>query len=219
MSRIFLNVTLCALGLGLGLNTAAKAHPHVFVDASTGFVVSDDGALQALRISWTYDAFTTLFLFDALDLDKDRDGALDEADYAVIVQGETDWPPEYKGDVYLEVAGQDHPLGRPENAVASMADNKITVAFDLPLAAPATLGEAEVILRLYDPGFYYDYTILPASEDEGLPTGCKSELVSFKPDSMSSDMLIMLGTLSRDEMPAQDNVGRLFTDEVILTCG
>ena len=45
------------------LGGPAKAHPHVFVDARTGFIFGTGGQLEALRISWTYDEFTTLILF------------------------------------------------------------------------------------------------------------------------------------------------------------
>ena len=42
----------------------ALAHPHIFVDAKAGFRFNDAGQVEGFRISWTYDAFTTLFLFD-----------------------------------------------------------------------------------------------------------------------------------------------------------
>ena len=35
------------------LGGTAKAHPHVFVDARTGFIFGTDGQLEALRISWS----------------------------------------------------------------------------------------------------------------------------------------------------------------------
>ncbi|WP_375342745.1 DUF1007 family protein [Salipiger aestuarii] len=47
----------------------AGAHPHIFVDARTGLLVNERGQLDVLRVSWTCGAFTTLFLFDVLDLD------------------------------------------------------------------------------------------------------------------------------------------------------
>ena len=73
------------------LRQPCASHPHVFVDARTGFHFDAQGRLTALRITWTYDAFTSLKLFDILDLDKDNDGLLDDADRAAIVAGETEW--------------------------------------------------------------------------------------------------------------------------------
>lgn len=201
------------------LGSDAKAHPHIFVDARTGFLFTEDGHLRGLRVSWTYDAFTTLFLFDVLDLDKDGDGSLDNSDQAAIVAGETDWPPEYNGDVYLELAGQDRSLTRPQNATARMEDDRITVAFDLPLAQPADVSGNAAILRLYDPVFYYAYTILSDGQlPQPLPSNCDAEVNPFEPDAAAAALQSQLAVLSREETPEQDNVGRLFSDEVSLTC-
>ena len=84
MLRNFWVLLFCVMCLG----DPARAHPHVFVDARTGFIFADNGQLVALRISWTYDEFTTLVLFDTLNLDQDGDGQLNDADRAAIANAE-----------------------------------------------------------------------------------------------------------------------------------
>ncbi|MEL7117173.1 MAG: DUF1007 family protein [Pseudomonadota bacterium] len=196
---------------------AVQSHPHVFVDAETGFHFNADGQLVGLRITWTYDAFTSLMLFDILDLDRDNDGALDEADRAAIVAGETTWAEDYRGDTYLEMNGADIRLARPEGGRAWMTADRISVAFDLPLAAPLAPGaEAELVLRLYDPSYYYAYTVTGLKAD--VPDACTAEVVPFKPDTAAAELQAKLAALSREETPTQDNVGRLFADEVRLSC-
>ncbi len=140
------------VALLLGLNGPVQAHPHIFVDAEAGFLFDAAGRLDALRISWRYDEFATLFMFDTLNLDTDGDGTLNDADRAAIVAGETEWPPEYEGDVYLDVAGEKRTLTRPANASAEMGADRIIVHFDLPLADPVDMSATEATLRLYDPG-------------------------------------------------------------------
>jgi len=213
--RNFWNLFLFVMCLG----GPAGAHPHVFVDARAGFIFGTDGRLQALRISWTYDEFTTLILFETLNLDQDGDGQLNDADRAAVIKGETNWEPEYQGDVYFEVAGQDYPLGRPKAAAVTLSNNQIEVSFDLPLSQPVRIDDTPVSLRLYDPNFYYAYTILPAIDPVALPKGCQAQIVSFKPDDVASALQENLAALGREETPAQQNVGRLFSDEVRLTCG
>ena len=199
--------------------TAAWAHPHVFVDARAGFLFNTGAELQALRISWTYDALTSLFLLDALDLDRDGDGQLDDADRAAIVAGETEWPPEFKGDVYLELEGEDRPLTRPQNAAARMEDGLISVVFDLPLGAPVALSGGAAVLRLYDPGFYYAYTILDGGPlSEGLPDTCAVQIIAFEENEATAELQAELRALSQEEVPDQDNVGRLFADEIVVSC-
>jgi ABC-type uncharacterized transport system substrate-binding protein len=205
--------------VALCLGGPAKAHPHVFVDARTGFIFGADGQLEALRISWTYDEFTTLILFESLNLDQDGDGQFNDADHAAIIEGETNWDSAYRGDVYLELSGQDYPLGRPEAAVVTLNNNQVEVSFDLPLSQPIRIDTAPVFLRLYDPFFYYAYTIVPPTDPSDLPEGCQALIVAFEANTAESALQDKLAALGLDEIPAVENVGRLFSDEVRLTCG
>ncbi len=75
-------------------------------------------------------------MFETLELDLDQDGQLNDADRVKILEGETNWPQDYKGDIYLEVLGQDYPLGRPKAAAVKLNANQIEVIFDLPLSKP-----------------------------------------------------------------------------------
>ena len=201
------------------LGGVTKAHPHVFVDARTGFVFGSDRQLEAIKVSWRYDEFTTLVLFETLELDLDQDGQLNDADRVKILEGETNWPQDYKGDIYLEVLGHDYPLGRPEAAAVTLNANQIEVSFDLPLSQPIRIETAPVFLRLYDPFFYYAYTIVPPTDPTDLPEDCQAQIVPFEPNAADSALQDKLAALGREDMPAVGNVGRLFSDEVQLTCG
>ncbi len=188
------------------LGGTAKAHQHVFVDARTGFYFGTDGQLEALRISWTYDEFTTLILFESLNLDQDGDGQFNDADRAAIIEGETNWDRAYKGDVYLELAGQDYPLGRPEAAGVTLNNNQVEVSFDLPLSHSVRIDNTPVYLRLYDPFFYYAYTILPAINPPNLPEDCQAQIVPFEPKAAESALQDKMAALGREDIPAVENL-------------
>lgn len=197
----------------------ASAHPHVFVSAKAGFHVDENGMLTGLHISWTYDPFTTLFMFDVLDLDADFDGVLIAQDYAAILQGETQWADGYVGDTYLEVDGTVSPHLNPVNAEAVYADDEITVRFDLPLIDHVDVRGKYVKLMLYDPSYYYAYTVIDLIQPSPLPDFCTAELDPFELGGEFTPLAIALSELSRDQTPQQENVGRLFSDEVTLSCG
>lgn len=209
-------VLACLAVALLRLAGPAAAHPHIFVDATAGFHFDGDGRLTALRITWTYDAFASLVLFDQLALDPDRDGKLDDADRAAIVAGETEWQPGYDGDVHLDLDGQPVAMGRPRNGRAWMEQGRVSVAFELPLAAPlAAPGGAR--LRLYDPFYYYDYAMTGPQDHEQGP--CVARIDRFEPDAATAKVQSQLAALSREEVPEQADVGALFADEVVLSCG
>ena len=138
------------------LGGVTKAHPHIFVDARTGFILGSDQQLERIKISWRYDEFTTLVLFETLELDQDQDGQLNDADRVKILEGETNWPKGYKGDIYLEVLGQDYPLGRPKAAAVMLNANQIEVSFDLPLSQPIRIETAP-----YSCGFMIHFFTTP----------------------------------------------------------
>ena len=215
MSHKFWSIIIVMMCLG----EPAKAHPHVFVDARTGFIFGTDGLLEALHISWTYDEFTTLILFESLNLDPDGNGQFNDADRAAIIDGETKWSHTYKGDVYLELAGQDYPLGRPEAAAVRLSGNQVEVSFDLPLLQPVRIDNAPVFLRLYDPFYYYAYSIVPPIAHANLPEDCQLQILSFEPSAAESTLQEKLAALGREDIPALENIGRLFSNEVQLTCG
>lgn len=207
---------LLALPLLL-LPASARAHPHVFVDAGAGFVTDTEGRLSALRIVWLYDAFTTLVLYEQLGLDPDGDGLLDAADLAAVAAGETDWPPDYAGDTYLWKGVSPVALARPVQASARMVGDRVEVAFDLPLAEPLPLAGSELSLKLYDPGYYYAYSMQPAAAPD-LPAGCRADLIPFRPDDASAELLAALSALSAEETPDDPEIGARFADEVRLRC-
>lgn len=204
-------ICLCVSGI-------SHAHPHVFVKAKAGFQLDANNHLQALRISWRYDAFTTLYLFDALDLDSDGDGQLNDADRAAIVTAETDWAPDYNGDVHLALAGEAQKLMRPQNAVAQLINGEITVSFDLPLQNPAAMTAQRASLRLYDPAYYYAYSVGVDSNSQSMDMPCQASAIPFEPDEAAAETLWTLSTLSREEAPSEPNIGARFADEILLTC-
>ncbi|PTE20430.1 hypothetical protein C5F48_17495 [Cereibacter changlensis JA139] len=198
-----------ALALSAG---PVLAHPHVFVDASAAFVFDGD-SLTELRITWLYDAFTTLVLYDQLDLDHDRDGKLDAQDLERVAHGETDWPPEYEGDTYLWVGGVKQPLGRPANGVARMVGDRVEVSFDLPLAEARATEGLRASLKLYDPAYYYAYTVVGAAADR-----CEAQVIPFQPDAAERALQEELNALSQEEMPEDPMIGARFADGIALTC-
>lgn len=191
----------------------ARAHPHVFIDATAAFQFNPAGELNAVEITWIYDAFTSLTLIAMLDLDSDNDQILTDADRARIVQAQTIWPDDFAGDTYLETGGQSVPLGRPINGASDMRDGRIAVSFELPLLEPLAV-TAPVELRLYDPSYYYSYATTVAGEAHG----CAVALEPFEPSAATSGLQAKLMKLSREETPEQENVGRLFADVLRLTC-
>jgi ABC-type uncharacterized transport system substrate-binding protein len=74
-------------------------------------------------------------------------------------------------------------------------------------------------LRLYDPFFYFAYSIVPAIDPTDLPEECQAQIVPFEPNAAESALQDKLAALGREDIFSVENVGRLFSDKVQLTCG
>jgi len=200
------------------LAAPVEAHPHIFVDADGGYVFNDAGQLVGVRVFWLYDAYSTLFLYETLDLDKDGDGELDQADLEKVRQGETTWDRGYEGDTYLWIDGQKQMLSRPLKTSARMIEGRIGVSFELHLQKPQDIGRRSASLKLYDPTYYYAYSILGDGRIFGNASGCHLRVNRFNPDEQTAALQKELSTLSRDEAPENLNIGAKFAEEIALQC-
>ena len=192
--------------------TSVHAHPHVFVDTNVEFVVNSS-QLTALRINWRYDEFTSLVLFDTLDLDPDGDGQFDDEDRQKVVRGETHWDDGYDGDIHLSSGDMPVAMGKPHSGEAEFREGRVALTFELPLAQP--IEAATATLKLFDPFYYYAYRVLEGSVDGD---GCQLTLIPFAADAASAKLQDELAKLSREEFPDDENVGERFADTLRLSC-
>lgn len=200
------------------LSPRVNAHPHIFVDAEGGFLFNSAGELEGVQVFWLYDAFTTLYLYDALDLDKDGDGKLDNADLETIRRGETDWPSDYEGDTYLWIDGQKQKLSRPMASSSRMIGDRVGVEFELHLDGPQDMAGRSASLKLYDPGYYYAYSIPGEGKILGNAGDCNVRVNRFDPDAQTAKLQKELSALSREETPEDTEIGALFAEEIVLKC-
>lgn len=193
-------------------STAARAHPHVFMDSDLRLMRDAAGAVTALEVVWTYDAFYSLSLIADMGLDADGDGEMSDADMAALQEVDRHWQPGFAGDTYVTAAGQEVALSPPRDHVVTYVDGRIVSRFLRDLATPVT-GGLEV--RNYDPGYYIEYTIRGFDA-----AGCTS--VVEAPDLSAADQALQaeLAKLPPDqdaeaEFPA---VGALFAQVVRVSC-
>src|SRR5690606_5601131 len=78
LTRIAASI-LAALVLVLAA-TAARAHPHVFIDARAEIVFDAEGRVAAIRHVWQFDEGFSIYATQGLD--EDGDGKLSDAELA-----------------------------------------------------------------------------------------------------------------------------------------
>ncbi|MEM8976467.1 MAG: DUF1007 family protein [Pseudomonadota bacterium] len=212
---------LTAIALTLFILAQAKpvqAHPHVFVDAKIGLVVSEDRRLEAIRIVWLFDAFHTLYILSFDGITPTAEGGLTQAAKAQLSKSYTDWQRGFDGFAKLLIGGELIKLDIPSNVEASLVAGQLEVSFTRALPNPISLRDAAAQIAVYDETYYHAVTVAEPPDFQGDALKCKSTLIPFNPDAQDRDVQETLSKLNRDEMSAVDGIGASFADRITFSC-
>lgn len=207
MVKLFLPA---ALALSLAASQT-QAHPHIFVETGLTLMADESGRLVGVEVSWTYDDFFSLLLFEDMGLDADGDGQLTDAEMAKLDGFDLNWVEGYQGDLYVSADGGPLDLAPPEGRGTAVVDGKI-VTRHFRAFAPVT---GTVVLKAYDPTFYTAYDMQGGVD---VPERCN---VTVQPADLDSAYTMVEEALyANPAMPEDDfpEVGEAFADVVEVTC-
>lgn len=208
-------------GLALAVATAggpAIAHPHVFMGGGVDFVMRDSTVLEALEVTWVYDAFETLYILSYHELSLNEDGGLDEEDRLELVRQRSDWPEDFDGSAHLSVDGALQALEWPENLDAHLIDGQLTMTFTRTLSEPLDLSQRDAEIAFYESTYFFAFSITQEPRLLGGADACAADVIQFDPTAKTTALKKLLAMLSREETPADENVGAYFADKIALTC-
>jgi len=212
--------TCAALGLAGPLATPALAHPHEFVEARLTFDLDDTGSLTRIGVEWRYDEFTSMLILGDLGLNPAAE-ALTPEETAALSGFDTNWAPDFNGDLWPYFGEDPIPMGPPRDATARLEDGQIVSQHWRAVEAPVDPTAGDLIVRIYDPEYYVAYSIGDANSVEGR-ADCRVRI--FVADLAQAEGRLQAAL---DEMMAggvtdlEDNfpaVGRDFADEARLDC-
>lgn len=213
-------LTLCAAGLLCAPGAASVAHPHVFIDAAAALIFNEEGALAALRIGWSYDAFYSLVMIEDRGLDADGDGTPEVAQLEAFAGKDVDWAAGFPGDVVLSVDGEAVALLPPIRHRALFENGRIITTHVRPLETPVAV-TMPVTLQIYDPSYFvaYDVPVLPSIEGGDACKLARSRADTSRAQAEYGDKLAAVD-VSDDPFEAVDlgDIGVLFADSFTMTC-
>lgn len=193
----------------------AGSHPHIFVDTALKVIVSDAGQLEAIEITWAYDEFYSLLIFEDRGLDSDYDGALTAEELAKLQGFDMAWTEGFEGDTYLTRDGAGLEMGAPVHLATVVADGRITTRHRRALVQPQAADG--VVIKAYDPGYYTAYTMTGGLEVSG---GCQGSITPPDLDAAYTKVEELLYAMPADQAEeAYPEVGEAFADTVRLSCG
>ena len=155
--------------IGLLLSTAfaalaftasdARAHPHVWIDVSLELRFESQ-VLRGMRVTWVFDEYYSAFAVQ--DFDSNGNGKLDAEELAVLDQGHEGLG-EYSYFTHLKVGNglalENLKVETVENFKASMMEDRLVYAFDVPLPEGLNPRESRVGVGFYDETYYIDLNV------------------------------------------------------------
>ena len=136
----------------------AKAHPHVWIDATAIFVVAD-GAVTGIRMEWRFDEFFSASLFD--EFDKNRNHRFEPDEIAALEQGAFANTAKQNYFTFIKAGGKTVATA-PAAEFTARVDGKVVVySFLLPLAQPIDPRRTVLTVTTYEDTYYID--VAPAA--------------------------------------------------------
>ncbi|NVK12571.1 MAG: DUF1007 family protein [Rhodobacteraceae bacterium] len=203
------------LALAMAAPQGAAAHPHIFVDTGLKLEITGDGQLQAVEITWAYDEFYSLLIFEDRELDSDFDGSLTAEELAQLQGFDLAWSEGFQGDTYLTLGGAALGLGAPVHLSTEVKDGRITTRHRRVLTQPQAADG--VVIKAYDPTYYTAYTVNQGLQVSG---GCQGSITPPDLDQAYTMVEELLYAMPADQAEeAYPEVGEAFADTVRLSCG
>ena len=191
--------------------SGAAAHPHVFTDTELRVFI-EDGRAVAVEVTWTYDDFFSLLIFEDMGLDPDGDTQLTEEELARLRGFDLEvWPEGFEGDLYAYAAGEKVALGHPEVTGIAVEDGRI-VSRHVRSLPDVPAGTLEMLQ--YDPTYYVAYTLVPPVATEG---GCEARVTPHDPEAAAAALEKEMTTVPED-MFEQVLIGVHYADRIGFAC-
>ena len=209
MTRPLLKVGFLALGLGL---SAAEAHPHVWVTATSELVYAPDGSFTGVRHAWAFDDMFSTYALQGIE--PKQKGVYTREDLAPLAQTNVESLKEFAYFTFAKVSGKKQKFAEPVDYYLEHKDGVLTLHFFLPLKTPVKSSELSV--EVFDPTYFIDFSF--ADKDPvrlvGAPPACK--LAFQRP----SDGTATAQRLSEDNFASGDNsnYGAMFANKIAVTC-
>jgi ABC-type uncharacterized transport system substrate-binding protein len=208
---------LVCLALAAALPLAARAHPHIFVDAGFAVTRDGDGRPVSVEVTWLYDELYTLILLQDYGLDPDFDLLLTEEEVAATLGFDLNWSAGFEGGLVIRQGGRRLELGPPEPVSLELVEPgqfRTTHRRAITGAAPG-----DFAVQIYDPAFYIAFEMILPSQVRDAPA-CQTTLVRADLDAAYAALEAAIEDIG-GAVSAEDNfppVGAHFADRIEVTC-
>jgi len=139
--------------LATGSPSPAAAHPHVWIDAVTTFVVKA-GMVTGIRVEWTFDEFFSTTLLD--DFDVNRDKRFDAKEIAALEKDAFGRTAAQGYFTFVKVDGAALKGLAAKEFTARVDKGIVHYSYLLPFPHPVDPRKAALTVTYYEDSYYID---------------------------------------------------------------
>ena len=203
---LFLALTLCA--------PIAQAHPHVFVTTRLVLELNTDQEVTGVTMTWEYDDFFTLLIFEDMGLDPDADGVLSDRELDQLMGFDLiEWPEGFEGDLYLTSHGRKIEMPRPVPHDIAVRDGKIIATQKRSIPDVPADG---LVIRQYDPTYYVAYDLSGGIE---VPAPCGVRIIAPDLEAAEAEIARLSKQSQSGDVFMEVELGHLYASRAVVSCG
>lgn len=189
------------------------AHPHAWIDLRSQVLLDEQGHVRALRLDWMFDDYYTVAISEDVDSNEQQSD-----DFWTDLAGRNLSNLEEHGYfTVVKIDGEPVAVGKVEHYKAGLRDHRMWMRFDIPLKEAIDPRAHEVTFAVFDPSYYIEIVHL---EDDIIAfdgvgaDACAGDIIQPAP---TFEQVSLASALDREET-AEDGLGELFAETVVLRC-
>ena len=204
-------LALLLLGGALGAKQA-RAHPHVWITASSELLYAADGTITGVRHAWTFDDMFSTYALQGIET-KNK-GVYSREELSSLAQTNVESLKEYGFFTFARADGKKEKFQEPVDYYLEFKDAALTLYFTLPLKTPVK--PKELVLEVFDPSFFIDFTLAEKNPIKlvGAPAACQMKFERPNDGSAGAQKIGEQNFLSG----ANSNYGAMFANKVTVDC-
>jgi ABC-type uncharacterized transport system substrate-binding protein len=192
--------------------TAASAHPHVFVTASSELIYAPDGTITGVRHAWVFDDMFSTYALQGIE--SKTKGVYTREELAPLAQTNVESLKEFAFFTLARVDGKKQRFTDPVDYYLEKKGEALVLHFTLPFKTP--FKAKQLALEIYDPSFFVDFGLEKNDPIRlvGAPASCT--LAIQRP----SDGAAKAQTMNEDTFMSGENsnYGAMFANKITVDC-
>jgi ABC-type uncharacterized transport system substrate-binding protein len=199
---------LLAGALVLGAS-AAHAHPHVWITATSELIYAPDGSVTGVRHAWAFDDMFTTYALQGIE--TKTKGVYSREELSSLAQTNVESLKEFAYFTFAKADGRKEKFQEPVDYFLEYKNATLILHFTLPLKAPVKPKELE--LEVFDPEFFIDFQFADKNPFKlvGAPAACQMKFQRPNDGSANAQKL-------DEQNIAGTNYGAMFANKMTVDC-